>query len=92
MKPFWQIFYIILVIYFDKITFFKNFLTLVFLREKWLRLSHPTLYGLYGEAFFRPQVHKTVGISLDKVYERVGKSVISVCKISDKGYRRIAWP
>ena len=88
MKPFWQIFYIILVIYFDKI----NFLTLVFLREKWLGLSHPTLYGLYEEAFFRPQVHKTVGISLNKVYERVGKSVISVCRITDKGYRRIAWP
>ena len=96
MKPFRQIFYIILVISFDKIIFFKNFLTLVFLREKWLRLSHPTLYGLYGEAppematFLRLQVNKTVGILLDKVYERVGKSVISVCTLTEKGYRRIA--
>ena len=49
-----------------------------------------TLYGPYGEAF-RPRVNKTVGISLDKVYERVGKSVISVCKIIEKAYRRIAW-
>jgi len=32
--------------------------------------------GLYGEAFFRLQVYKRVGISRTKVYERVGKSVI----------------
>ena len=42
--------------------------------------------GLYGEAppergtFFRPQVFERVGILLDEVYERVGKSVIWVCK------------
>ena len=42
--------------------------------------------GLYGEVpsergiFFRLQVHERVGISLVKVYKRVGKSVICVCK------------
>ena len=42
--------------------------------------------GLYGEAppergiFFRLQVYKRVGILLVEVYDRVGKSVISVCK------------
>ena len=42
--------------------------------------------GLYGEAlpergtFFRRQVFERVGILLDKVYERAGKSVIWVCE------------
>ena len=50
-------------------------------------------YGLCGEAqrergtFFTIKVYKTVGISLVEVYERVGKSVISVCKSGQKGYR-----
>ena len=50
-------------------------------------------YGLCGKAqrergtFFTIKVYKTVGISLVEVYERVGKSVISVCKSCQKGYR-----
>ena len=50
-------------------------------------------YGLCGEAqrergtFFTIKVYKTVGISLVEVYERVGKSVISVCKSGQKGYQ-----
>ena len=46
-----------------------------------------TLYnGLYGKAppkrgnLFRLQVYEGVGISLVEVYERVVKSVISVCE------------
>ena len=46
-----------------------------------------TLYnGLYGNAppkrgnLFRLQVYEGVGISLVEVYERVVKSVISVCE------------
>ena len=44
--------------------------------------------GLYGEApresvpFFILQVYSRVGISLVEVYERVEKSVISVCKMT----------
>ena len=47
--------------------------------------------GLYGEAppergiFFRLQAYKRVGIPLVEVYERVGKSVVSVCKKDQKG-------
>ena len=47
--------------------------------------------GLYGEAlpkrgtFFRLHVHERVGISLVKVYNRVVKSVIPVCKEDQKG-------
>ena len=43
-------------------------------------------YGLYGDAaaeggtFFRLQVYGKVGNTLVEEYERVGKSVISVCK------------
>ena len=40
---------------------------------------------LKGATFFRLQVYEWVGILLIKVYERVGKSVISVCKNSSKG-------
>ena len=46
-----------------------------------------TLYNvLYGEAppekgtFFRLYVYERIGISLAKVYERIEKSDISVCK------------
>ena len=35
--------------------------------------------------FFRLQVYVGVGILLNEVYERVGKSVISVCKNAQKG-------
>ena len=35
--------------------------------------------GLYGEA------HRSVRISLFELYEKVGKSVISVCKKAQKG-------
>jgi len=48
-------------------------------------------YGLYREAlpergtFFRLQVYERVGILLDEVYKRVGKSVIWVCKGAQKG-------
>ena len=35
---------------------------------------------LKGGTFFRLQVYERVGISLNEVHERVGKSVISVCK------------
>ena len=47
--------------------------------------------GLYEEAlpkrgtFFRLHVHERVGISLVKVYNRVVKSVIPVCKEDQKG-------
>ena len=47
--------------------------------------------GLYGEApleegtFFRLQVYESVGILLDEVYKRVGKSVICVCERAQKG-------
>ena len=53
--------------------------------------------GLDGEAppergtFFRLQVYESVGISLNKVLERVGKSVISVCKIGPMAKRYILW-
>ena len=46
--------------------------------------------GLYGETtpemgyFFMLQVYDGVGILLNEVYERVGKSVISVCKKAQK--------
>ena len=36
--------------------------------------------GGIGSAFFSLQVHERVEISLDEVYERVGKTVISVCQ------------
>ena len=45
---------------------------------------------IYGETppemgyFFRLQVYERVGILLNKVYERVWKSVISVCKNAQK--------
>ena len=47
--------------------------------------------GLYGEAppergiFFRPQVYKSVGVSLVEVYKWVGQSVIWVCEKAYKG-------
>ena len=45
---------------------------------------------VYGETppemdyFFMLQVYDEVGILLNEVYERVGKSVISVCKKAQK--------
>ena len=51
-------------------------------------------YGLYGDAaaergtFFRLQVYGKEGNLLAEVYERVGKSVISVFKKSQKGLTR----
>ena len=48
-------------------------------------------YSLYWEAppewgtFFRLQVYERVGIPLVDVYDRVGKSVIWVCKRTQKG-------
>ena len=47
--------------------------------------------GSYGEApskrgtFSRLQMYKRVEMSLAEIYERVGKSVISVCKKAQKG-------
>ena len=47
--------------------------------------------GPYGEAppkrgsFSRLQMYKRVEMSLAEIYERVGKSVISVCKKAQKG-------
>ena len=47
--------------------------------------------GLYREAppergtFFRLQVYESVGISLVKIYGKVGKSVICVCERVQKG-------
>ena len=41
--------------------------------------------GGIGSAFFSLQVHERVEISLDEVYERVGKTVISVCQKAQKG-------
>ena len=40
---------------------------------------------------FRLHVYESLGISLVEVYERVGKSVILVCKMTQTGYRRILW-
>ena len=48
-------------------------------------------YSLYGEAspergtFSRLQVYERVGISPVKVYERLAKTVISVCKKAQEG-------
>ena len=48
--------------------------------------GHTPYDSLYGEAppvrgtFFRLQLYKRVGILLVEVYQRVGKSVIWVCK------------
>ena len=47
--------------------------------------------GPYGEAppkrgtFSRLHVYKGVEMSLAEIYERVGRSVISVCKKTQKG-------
>ena len=41
--------------------------------------------GGVGSAFFSLQVHESVEISLVEVYERVGKTVISVCQKAQKG-------
>ena len=47
--------------------------------------------GLYREAppergtFFRLQVYERVGILLVELYKRIGKSVILVCKRTQKG-------
>ena len=41
--------------------------------------------------FFRLQVYEREVISLVEVYERVGKSVILVRKITQKSFRRILW-
>ena len=46
---------------------------------------------MYGEAlsergtFFRVQIYEMVAISLVELYKRVGKLVISVCKMLQKG-------
>ena len=40
---------------------------------------------LKGVPFFRLQVYDREGILLVEVYERVGKSVISVCESAQKG-------
>ena len=51
-------------------------------------------YGLFGDAgpereyLFRLQVYGKVGNTVVEEYERVGKSVISVCKKSQKGLTR----
>ena len=37
--------------------------------------------------FFRLQVYERVGISLAEEYDRVGKSVISVCKKAQKNWQ-----
>ena len=48
-------------------------------------------YSLYGEAppergtFFRPQVYDRVVISSVKEYERLEKTVISVCRKAQEG-------
>ena len=50
-----------------------------------------SFHDLYEEAppkrgtFFRFLVNERVGISLVEIYEKVGKSVISVCKNAQKG-------
>ena len=58
------------------------------------KVLQPVGYSLYGEAppewgtFFRLQVYERVRIPLVEVYERVGrvgKSVIWVCKRTQKG-------
>ena len=52
---------------------------------------------VYGETppeigyFFMLQVYDGVGILLNEVYERVGKSVISVCKKAQKDNSCILW-
>ena len=57
---------------------------------------HPV--ALYGEAppekgtFFRLQVHQRVGISLNEVYESVGKSVIPAYIQAKRAYICISWP
>ena len=53
-----------------------------------------TWRGLFSEfysTFIRLFVNERVGISLVEVYERLGQSVILVCKMTLKGYRRILW-
>ena len=50
--------------------------------------------GLFSEfysTFIKLFVNERVGISLVEVYERLGQSVILVCKMTLKGYRRILW-
>ena len=44
-------------------------------------------YSLYGETgtLFRPQVYERVVISPVKEYERLAKTVISVCKKAQEG-------
>ena len=57
---------------------------------------HPV--ALYGEAppergtFFKLQVHQRVWISLNEVYESVGKSVIPACIQAKRPYICISWP
>ena len=52
--------------------------------SRWLTSGGTPDNGLYGEALpergFRLRVYKRVGISLIEVYQRGGKSDISVCK------------
>ena len=52
--------------------------------SRWLTSGGTPDNGLYGEALpergFRLQVYKRVRISLTEVYQRGGKSDISVCK------------
>ena len=53
-----------------------------------------TWRGLFSEfysTFIRLFVNERVGISLVEVYERLGQSVILVCKMTLKSYRRILW-
>ena len=50
--------------------------------------------GLFSEfysTFIRLFVNERVGVSLVEVYERLGQSVILVCKMTLKSYRRILW-
>ena len=50
--------------------------------------------GLFLEfysTFIRLFVNERVGISLVEVYETLGQSVILVCKMTLKSYRRILW-
>ena len=57
---------------------------------------HPV--ALHGEApaergtFFKLQVHQRVWISLNEVYESVGKSVIPACIQAKRPYICISWP
>ena len=53
--------------------------------------SHFSLRSERG-TFFRLQVHQRVGISLNEVYESVGKSVIPACIQAKRAYICISRP